>query len=139
MARIEIDPVVVGDTLAIDGVVAVGDAVPRLLARLRAYDDDALARLRGVIGVGIVVVLGAADALPWIDGARYIARAPDEPNLLLPTGMRTRLAPQIVLRALLDGTAGLKPPIVLVPESRRIVSLADARTIARARLEPSHG
>src|SRR5262249_37183525 len=102
-------------------------------------DDDSLAKLRGVIGDGIVVVLGAADALPWIDGVRYIARAADEPNLLLPTGMCTRLAPPIVLRALLDKTPGLKPPIVLLPEPRAIVSLADARTIARARLERPHG
>lgn len=139
MPRIELDPRPVGETLAIDGAIAMGDAASRMLARLRACDDGDLAKLRGVIGDGIVVVLGAADALPWVDGVRYIARAPDEPNLLLPTGVGTRLAPQIVLRALLDKTPGLKPPLVLVPESRQIVSLADARTIARTRLERPHG
>jgi hypothetical protein len=137
--RIEIDPAPVGDALAIDGVVARGDAVPRMLARLRAEDDESLARMRGVIGDGIVIVIAPADALPWMDGARYLARAAGEPNVLLPTGMRTRLDARIVLRALLAKTPGLRPPIVLLPDTRQLVSIADARPIARARLERRSG
>lgn len=139
LLRIEVEPAPVGEVLAIDGVAAWGDALPRMLARLRAADDESLARLRGVRGDDVLVLVGPSDALPWIDGARYLARTVDEPNLLLPTGVRTQMSPRIVLRALLGKTPGLRPPLVLLPDGRRLISIADARPIVRAQLGSDRG
>lgn len=36
----------------------------------------------------LLILTGPADALPWVDGARYIAPRPEAPTLWLPTHLR---------------------------------------------------
>ena len=50
-----------------------------------------------------VVVLGATEALPWVDGVNYLGRDPDAPRLLLPTMLRPAVAVDAV-------RAGDRPP-----------------------------
>lgn len=66
-------------------VVAAGHVARRLLGRLRARPEAALAGLSAVATRNLLIIIGRADALPWADGVRYCA--PDElaPGLWLPT------------------------------------------------------
>ena len=120
--------------IAIDGALARGEVVPRLLARLLACTDDELALLRGVIGRELAIVIGPTDALPWVDQLCWLARAPDEPALWLPADLATRLPAPVVLRALSRRVPRPRTPFVLLPDARELVSLAEARPLARERL-----
>lgn len=128
--RLEFRRDAVDGVLAIDGVLACDGVVEALLARLRRSDAATLATLRGVFTPTLAVVLGPTDALPWVDGLRYLARAVGEPNLLLPTDVRMNIAPRVVLRAFLHRPEAPRPPVVLLPEQRLFVSVAEARSLA---------
>jgi hypothetical protein len=120
---------------AIDGALARGDVVARLLSRLLACTDDELGKLRGVIGRELAIVIGPSDALPWVDALCWLARAPDEPALWLPTDLALRLPASVVLRALSRRVPRPRTPLVLLPDTRELVSLAEARPLARVRLQ----
>jgi hypothetical protein len=53
-------------------VVAFGEAMELLGARLLARSDDVLARLEAVKLENGLVVLGAASDLPWAPGVLYL-------------------------------------------------------------------
>ncbi len=139
----EFERVAVDGPLRIDGALACDAVVPRLLQRLLSADDTTLAVLRAVVAPRLVIVLGPAEALPWVDGVRYLCRAPDEPNLLLPTDTRMRMDAAMVLRAFVLHADRPRPPLVLIPEAREFVSVAAARPIERERvrlwIEGGHG
>jgi hypothetical protein len=74
------------------------------------------------------VVLGAAAALPWCDGARYLGRDPEAPALYVPTAIGPDLPVSLVERAVLR----LAPaPVAVLPLEDRLVSVAAARPLAR--------
>lgn len=79
------------DSLAAAGVVAAGPAMSALLRALRQRDAGQLAGLTLVATGTLLVLLGPAGRLPWVDGAGYCASAPGVPGLWLPT----RLAPDM--------------------------------------------
>ncbi|MCX4246146.1 bpX5 domain-containing protein [Paraliomyxa miuraensis] len=129
---------VVGE-LRIDGVAALGPAVRRLLARLLLDDDEELARLTGVASPKgalpeVAVVLGPTDALPWLEEAIHLGRLPDEPALLLPTGVCPPLPGAVLLRALRAHAPRARPPLVLLPSTQHVISLAEARPLLREHL-----
>jgi hypothetical protein len=134
--RLEFRRDAVDGTLAIDGVLACDGVVEALLARLRRSDAATLAMLRGVFTPTLAVVLGPTDALPWVDGLRYLTRAAGEPNLLLPTDVQMNVAPRVVLRAFLGRPEAPRPPVVLVPERRWFVSIAESRSLAALAAAP---
>ena len=116
-------------------VVAAGPAADALRRRLLRLPDAALLALRGVADPRHVVVLGAADALPWVDGATYLGRCPDAPALALPTALDPTLPPGLLERALAARLAPLTGPFALWPDARGaavVCCLAAARPLDRA-------
>ncbi len=87
------------EALTAAGVVTWGDATLRLIALLRRASDDALARLTFVATRDLLVLIGATDDLPWVDGARYCAPDPAAQTLWLPTTMAPTLPPDLVRRS----------------------------------------
>ena len=87
------------DALAAAGMVTTGDVTRRLLAQLRLASEEALARLAVVATRELLVLIGARDDLPWVDGARYCGPDPQVQTLWLPTTMAPVLAPDLVRRS----------------------------------------
>jgi hypothetical protein len=119
------------------GVAALGPGVRALAARALQLTDESLSRLSGVAGSGCAVVLGAADALPWFDGAVYLGAGG---ALLWPTWARPAVDPVLLERALRRTLphAGTGPLALLMrsfetPEPL-VVPLNEARPLSRARL-----
>jgi hypothetical protein len=81
------------------GLVTAGAVTQRLLAQLRLCGDAALARLTAVATRDLLVVIGANDDLPWIDGARYCAPDPVAQTLWLPTTLMPTLPPDLLRRS----------------------------------------
>lgn len=116
-------------------VVARGAAAGRLARRLLRLDDDALAALTAVAGGGALAVLGAADALPWVDGVVYLGRDDDAPLLLVPTALAPSVPVALLARAL--ATRCTPAPIGVIAgdgAAAALVALGGARAIDRARL-----
>lgn len=86
----------------------------------------------------LLILTGPADALPWVDGARYIAPRPEAPTLWLPTHLR----PDAPLDLLALALARKLPPaqaassMLLWPDPAQLVPLhralaASAAVLAR--------
>jgi hypothetical protein len=120
------------EPLAPEAALGFDGAAEALARRLARAGDEALARLRGVAGDGVVAVLGVADDLPWVDGVEYVGRAPGAPSLLLPTQVAPSVPAALLERAVV-ARAGAAP-IAVSAARRRLVSLAGARPIDRVRL-----
>jgi hypothetical protein len=114
--------------------VAEGAAARRLAERLLARTDDALVRLAGAAGPGIIAVIGAAEDLPWVDGVLYLGRDPDAPALLLPTALSPDAPLPLWERALLSATGAASPPRAVLPGPLRVLPLGGARPVQRAAL-----
>jgi len=110
-------------------VVGIG-AVGRALAhRLLATPDETL---RGVATDDALLVLGPSASLPWVDGALYLGRDPEAPQLLLSTRERPSVPIDVFERAILR-LARDPAPLAVLP-TRRLVSVAAARVIEPAQL-----
>ena len=94
--------------------VAVGAVTPRLIARLAGLPSAQSETLQLVAAPGWLVVLGAADDLPWVDGIRYAAPSPQAPALWLPTHAEPDLAHDLIDRALRRRHG--RQPLLLWPE-----------------------
>jgi len=73
------------------GLVAAGPSMGALLRALRQRDADNLRGMTLATTRELLVLLGPAERLPWVDGVGYCAPAPGVPGLWLPT----RLAPDV--------------------------------------------
>lgn len=79
-------------SLAPAGLVAAGpSSMAALLRALRQRDADNLRGMTLASTHALLVLLGPAEHLPWVDGVGYCAPAPGVPGLWLPT----RLAPDM--------------------------------------------
>jgi hypothetical protein len=88
------------DAPAPGGLVATGAGAHALVRALACRDAAELAGLTVVPVRDVLVVLGPAERLPWIDGVRYCAQAADAPGLWLPTTTAPDLPADLVLAAL---------------------------------------
>ncbi len=137
-------------------VAATGAVAVALGRRLAALDEDALARLTAVATGGapatasgdalavahdgpLLVVLGDADALPWVDGVEYLGRDVAAPDLLLPTARAPTVPAPALQHALLARLAtarGAAPHAVWIDRGvLRAVACGGARAIERAPLD----
>ena len=116
--------------------LALGESALALCRRLLALPEERLARLRGVAGRELLVVLGAEQDLPWSDGIVYLGREPELPELLLPCALRASVPAPLLLRALLSRfrEQGLQGPCAVLLEPPLVVSLAAAQPLTRAGL-----
>ena len=114
---------------------AQGEAARRLARRLLAADDEALARLRGVAGSDLLLILGDEDALPWVDGIGYLGTSAEATALLLPTHLQPSVPEDLLERAVLARSQPGTSPIALLAGPTLRVATATARPLARTRLE----
>ena len=75
-----------------------------LLADLARRDTGALQGLAAVATSSMLVLLGEEAKLPWFDGVRYCAPAPDAGGLWLPTARAPELPADLVHEALRQRT-----------------------------------
>lgn len=100
--------------------------------RLMARAPADLARLRGVASTSVLVVLGEADDLPWVEGASYLGRDPIAPSLWLPTTRAPSVSAALLERALVHLPSRGPCAVLLAPS--RIVPLSAARPVVHERL-----
>ncbi len=94
--------------------------IPRLVRRLAAADDGERAALSGVAAPGTLVLLGEADALPWVDGAVWLGVDPAAPGLYLPTTRTPDVPLPLFDRALRVALGGTPTLLAAVPEGGRL-------------------
>jgi hypothetical protein len=111
------------------------DAARAMAERLLGLTDAALARLSGVGGAGVIVVLGDAADLPWVDGVSYLGRDVEAPSLLLPTNARPSVPAALLERALLRRFAAIKPPLAVIVPETLVVSCAAALSLSRGHIQ----
>jgi hypothetical protein len=117
-------------------VIGVGESARALALRHRDFSDAQLARLRGVGGSGVLVVLGAADDLPWSDGAAYLGSEPSAPELYLACASEPDVPAPLLLRALLRHFQPVPPsvPIVVSIQPQLVISVTAAQRLSRERI-----
>jgi hypothetical protein len=107
--------------LASCAVVAFGAAAVALAERAAARGEP----LSATAGGDALVLLGPAEALPWVDGAVYLGR---EHGLLVPTTLAPTVPGDLLARALHQRLA--PGPLALVPRDGAVALLP----LAAARL-----
>jgi len=120
------------EALAPAGMVTAGAVTGRLLARLGALDAPALSRLSALATRDMLVVLGAAADLPWVNGARYCAPDPAVQTLWMPTNMTPKLPVDLIRRSA-SARAG-DGPLLLWPAPELFLPLERARSLTPALL-----
>ncbi|WAS87397.1 bpX5 domain-containing protein [Corallococcus sp. NCRR] len=113
-------------------MAGIGPVALALGHRASRAEDAVLASWNGVAGSDVLVLLGGAASLPWVDGAVYLGRDPLAPALLLPCALEPEVAPSLLERALLAGQGDA--PLAVLPASGMLVSVAAARSVARVSL-----
>jgi hypothetical protein len=121
------------EPLAPVAAAARGEAAARLARRLLEETDDSLAELKGVGGRGVLVVLGAAVRLPWVEGVTYLGRDERAPALLLPTALEPSAPAALLERAFARRFPKLMPCALLTGPAA-LVPVAEARPVARETL-----
>ncbi|MBU8900128.1 hypothetical protein DRW03_15615 [Corallococcus sp. H22C18031201] len=116
-------------------VVGVGPVALALKRRGLEAADAQLARWRGVAGAGVLVLLGDAETLPWVDGALYLGRDPLAPSLVLPCALRPEVPLPLWERALVAQVPRGSTPLAVIPDARWLVPLGPARPVHRATLQ----
>jgi hypothetical protein len=118
-------------------MAARGEAARALARRLLARSDEDLARLTGVAGQDLVLLLGDAVLLPWVEGAAYLGRDARAPSLLLPTNREPTVPLPLVERALVAraGRQKAEPPLAVLLDPPLLASVLEARPLVRRRLQ----
>lgn len=116
--------------------LALGPSTRAFMARLLQLPEEQLLRLRGVAGNDFLLVLGAAEDLPWSDGLSYLGREPGTPELLLPCAETSNVPPALVLRALMERFKGehLRAPFAVSFAPALVVPVADAQQLSQSLL-----
>jgi hypothetical protein len=119
--------------LAPAGLVAGGAALRALLRELGRRDAAAVQGLSVTATPSLLVVLGDAERLPWVDGVAYCAPEPEVPGLWLPTRLAPTLPPDL-LHAALRRRAG-ESRLLLWPEPALVLGLDGALPLQPAVLD----
>ena len=119
------------DCLEPAAVIGTGPVARTLAKRLLRMADADLTALRGVAGDGLIVLMGEAAALPWVDGVVYLGRDADAPRLLLPTTLRPTMAADVFERAIARHAGGHASPWAILAAPPRVIPLADALPVER--------
>lgn len=123
-----------GEPLTPVAAVATGPAARRLGERLLCMDDAALSALAGIAAPDLLLVLGETGCLPWADGTTYLGYDPEAPRLLLPTALAPDVPVDLLERAVFARVPGAGAPLAVLANPRRIVAVAAALRVERARL-----
>ncbi|WP_141323495.1 hypothetical protein [Myxococcus sp. AB025B] len=115
-------------------VVGVGDVARALARRVLLEDDARLSTWSGVAGRDVLVLLGASESLPWVDGVTYLGRDVSAPSLLLPCAVAPEVLVSVLERALLSRVEVGGTPWAVLPSGPWLLSVASARPVHRATL-----
>ncbi|MBL8941195.1 MAG: hypothetical protein JNM69_42010 [Archangium sp.] len=116
-------------------VVAERDVARRLATRLLALDEATRRQLQLVVAADLLVALGPADMLPWVDGVRYLGAEPESFAMLMPTTRETTPSSVLVERALRRAHHLPDGPFALL-SLERIVPLGRAVPVSPHALAP---
>ncbi len=119
--------------LAPIAVTAQGEVAIAFAHRLLALDDEVLAKLKGVAGEGLLIVLGNEELLPWVDGVTYLGRDAAAPSLLVPTTLEPDVPMALLERALVK-RLNEAAPMAVFNDPPIIASVSLARPISRETL-----
>ena len=119
--------------LAALAVAGVGPVALALARRALASEDPQLGAWSGVAGPRVLVLLGATESLPWVDGAVYLGRDAAASSLLLPCALAPEVAPALLERALVAHAAA-GTPLAVLPRPGLLISVGAARPVARETL-----
>jgi hypothetical protein len=126
------------DPLPAVAIAALGPHIATLARKALSLPDEALTRLTGVAGPKAAVLLGATDALPWFDGALYLAA---NGGLLFPTWAEPAMHPLLLERALrrtlqpaTDGPLAILIPSLTGAQRPLVLPVGEARPLSRAKL-----
>lgn len=108
-----------------EAVLALGQGAGSLARRALAMPEQEQGQLRALAAPGVLVLLGPAQVLPWVDGARYLAPEPCAPGLWLPSSQGLWPHPALVLRRL---ERSAPTPLALWPGGE-VFPLGDARPL----------
>jgi hypothetical protein len=134
MSRVAVAFVRRNEALVPTCVVGVGAAARALAERALLLEDTQLRELTGVTTRDAIVLLGAPEALPWVDGVRYLGRDPEAPLLLLPTEIRPDVPSDVLERAIVRQNLALAPPVAVLADPPTLITVAAARPVERAAL-----
>ena len=121
------------DSVEAAGLVAAGPALHALLGALRERGADGLHGLTLTATRDLLVLLGPAASLPWIDGVAYCAPAEGVPGLWLPTRLAPD-APAELLHAALQRRSG-HATLLLWPDPGMVLGLDGAQPLQPALLD----
>ncbi len=111
-------------------VAARGPVAERLVERLLTGEPDVLARLRGGAGDDVVLILGTAADLPWVDGAIYLGQDATAPGLYLPTAAAPDVPLPLLQNALRRAVDGQEStPFAVLPEWNLLLPLVNIRPL----------
>lgn len=113
-------------------VLAQGPSVGPMRARLRS---GPLAGLSGVGNAELVVVIGEAALLPWVEGALYLGRPAGAVGVLWPVLLWPDQPVDLVAERIVAGWSGRELPVAYLPDPGRVIPLGAARPISVAWLE----
>ena len=114
--------------------IALGDAARALAQRLMAMTDEQLARMNGAASETMLVISGASDELPWVDGIRYFGRDADAEGILLPTHVRPTVPSGLFAQAIARAFPQAPRPLAVLDEPRIVIPIGRARPIERVSL-----
>lgn len=125
------------DALTASAVAAFDEAAVTLAKKLVSFDDERLQKLQGTAAAAgeagkMILLLGDAEHLPWVNGAVYLGRDAQMPSILLPTVIKPGIPPELFERALNESFSQLAPFAVL-PE--KIIPFGAAKTLSRHVIE----
>lgn len=102
--------------------LATGALSRTLLDRIAARAEAERLALTLTAHADLLLVAGAVDALPWLDGVRYAAPRGAAPGLWLPTHCRPSLPLDLVDRAI--ARRHPERPVLLWPSPAQLLPLA---------------
>ena len=120
--------------LEVRGLWAAFPAATTLARRLLAH-PAAMAGLTGVAVPQGMVLLGAAEALPWADGVVYLGTPPQAPQLRVPTALSPDVPWDLLAAAVLSRANLSRGPVAVLPGAGLLVPLADACVLEAAALQ----
>lgn len=106
-----------------------------LVRRLLGESDERLGALHGLFGAVGIVLLADVDALPWVDGLIYLRACHGDATVWVPSTTRISLPEAVFARALRRSHPSEHGTLLALPDSRRVIPLADARALERGDLE----
>ena len=103
------------------GVIGMGPVSRRLFAAIQGRPETYRHSLMATANDDLLILTGATQDLPWVDGAQYIAPRTEVPALWLPTAQRPKLPLDLLDRAI--RREHRQSPLLLLPTPGRLVPL----------------